>query len=124
VVDEAMNEFVSQLRHHVQALCDHFGVNDLLEGRSEGKVPRRGSVSGVPFFFHGKGVRFELDDRLVDVDFCAEGFEVDWWRFQQFLAPITKRSSVAKWRDAYISALPGVNTRRTNIGQRTLVWNV
>jgi hypothetical protein len=117
-----MSDFASQLACYMKALCDYFGVDDPLAGRSAGRVPRRGSVAGTPFLFHGKGVRFELGDRLVDVDFCQHELEVDWWRFQQFLAPIEERSSVEGLRDSYVAALPEANALQTRIGGRVLVW--
>ena len=122
MIEAAMEEFVAQLRHYIDALAGDFGAGDLVAARKSGLVPRSGLVSGVPFLFHGKGLRFELGDRLIDVDFCEAGMEVDWWRFKQFLAPLDERSLVERWRDSYASGCAAANARATTIGGRLLVW--
>jgi hypothetical protein len=123
MIEAAIIAFIERLDENICALQREFGVQDLVTARKAGTLPRRGAVGRVPFLFHGKGLRFELeDDRVVDVDFCEGGLEVDWWRFQQFLAPLDKRSLVNDWFESYLLAYPAANARATTIAGRRLIW--
>lgn len=68
-------------------LREQFGVQNLVEGRRSGRIPREGKLEGGgEFSFHGVGCR--IDDRAASVDFDfgpggrTDGF--DAWRLHVF----------------------------------------
>jgi hypothetical protein len=121
MIRPALADFCNELRRCVGLLLETYSVPDLLEGRRCGRVPRTGEVGGISFYFHGRGLKFELpDDRVVDVDFCPAGVEVYWIRFRQFLP--YEQGDMEDLRAAYLDALPAANELRQTVAGMRIFW--
>ena len=72
---ELIHEYVTNVRNCASRMREHFGVQNLLTGWREGRIPVRGSISncGLSFSFHGIGCEVETQDYLVDFDFGPNG---------------------------------------------------
>lgn len=111
--------FVDDLARSVEALRQAYGVDDLVRARKARTLPKDGGVDGVVFEFHGKGVRFDLGDRLVDVDFCTKGVEVDWFRFKYYLPETV---DVQELRTRYLQTLEAANAESSTAAGLRVYW--
>lgn len=62
------------------------GQADLLGAMRRGAIPKQGEIEGVPYRFHGIGVRFETSEGLLDCEIGPDGSPAgfDAWRLALF----------------------------------------
>ena len=85
---ELIREYVSHVRYCASQMREHFGVQNLLAGWRDGRIPKRGEITdgGLSFSFHGIGCTVEMRDCSVDFDFGPNGDVggFDAYRLAQF----------------------------------------
>ncbi|MCA9040207.1 MAG: hypothetical protein KDA65_07680 [Planctomycetaceae bacterium] len=87
---QIIEDYVNGVQHHVQLICEHYGVEDLWNNRRE-NVPNQAVIDlpgkRISFTFHGIGCEIRVGEKIFDFDFGPEGRlgGFDAWRLSRLV---------------------------------------